>query len=73
MPCVQKAKLGQCDAVDIVRLGSGTDVKVTFTRATFTVADHVHDFMAAVFPVGSGLFQQNIAPCYTAKRAAYTT
>lgn len=73
MPYVQKAsELGQCDAMDM-RLGSGTEVKVIFTQATFSVADHVHHFMAAVFPAGSGLFQQNIAPCHTAKCAAYTT
>lgn len=57
MTYVQKAsELGQCDAVDIVWLGSGAEVKVTFTQATFSVADHVHQFMAAVFPAGSGLF-----------------
>lgn len=28
-----------------------------------TVADHVHPFMETVFPDGSGLFQQDNAPC----------
>ncbi|MCI4389452.1 hypothetical protein PGIGA_G00098170 [Pangasianodon gigas] len=31
------------------------------------VADQVHLFMAMVFPNGSGLFQQDNAPCHTAK------
>ena len=31
------------------------------------VTDQVHPFMVTVFPDGSGLFQQDNAPCHTAK------
>ena len=31
------------------------------------IADHVHPFMAAIFPDASGLFQQDDVPCYTVK------
>ena len=50
-------------------LGPGIHVDVTLTRTTYLniVADQVHPFMATVFPDGSGLFQQDNAPCHTAK------
>ncbi|MCJ8743381.1 hypothetical protein PDJAM_G00093370 [Pangasius djambal] len=50
-------------------LRPGIHVDVTLTRPTYlnTVADQVHLFMATVFPNGSGLFQQDNAPCLTAK------
>ncbi|MCI4375917.1 hypothetical protein PGIGA_G00114930 [Pangasianodon gigas] len=44
-------------------LGPGIHVDVTLTRTT----DQVHPFMATAFPNGSGLFQQDNAPCHTAK------
>ncbi len=31
------------------------------------IVEHIHPFMAMVFPIGSGLFQQHDAPCHTAK------
>ncbi len=42
---------------------------VNLTSATYLkiVSNHVHPFMAMVFPDGKGLFQQNNAPCHTAK------
>ncbi len=42
---------------------------VNLTSATYLkiVSNHVHPFMAMVFPDGNGLFQQNNAPCHTAK------
>ncbi len=50
-------------------LGPGIHVDATFTRTTYLkiVADHVHPFMAVVFPDGSGLFQKNNALCHTVK------
>ncbi|KAJ8271951.1 hypothetical protein COCON_G00108100 [Conger conger] len=44
-------------------------VGVTLTPATYLniVAYQVHPFMATVFPDGCGLFQQDNAPCHTAK------
>ena len=50
-------------------LGPGTHVDVTLTRTTYLniVADQEQHFMATVFPDGSGLFQQDNAPCHTAK------
>ncbi|MCJ8744457.1 hypothetical protein PDJAM_G00118960 [Pangasius djambal] len=50
-------------------LGPGIHVDVALTRATRLniAADQVHPFMAAVFTNGSGLFQQDNAPCHTAK------
>ena len=49
-------------------LGPTIHVDVNLTRATDPniVADQVHPFMAMVFPDGSGLFQQDNAPCHTA-------
>ncbi|KAJ8276573.1 hypothetical protein COCON_G00083250, partial [Conger conger] len=49
-------------------LGPGIHVDVNLTHATYLniVADQVHPFMATVFPDGSGLFQQDNAPCHTA-------
>ena len=43
-------------------------VDVSLTRVTYLdiAADQVHPFMAMVFPDGSGLFQQDNAPCQTA-------
>ncbi|KAJ8417445.1 hypothetical protein AAFF_G00286720 [Aldrovandia affinis] len=50
-------------------LGPGIHVDVTLTRTTYLniVANQVHPFMATVFPDSSGLFQQDNAPCHTAK------
>ena len=50
-------------------LGPGIHVDVTLTCTTYLniVADQVHPFMATVFPDGSGLFQQDNAPCHTTK------
>lgn len=50
-------------------LGPAIHVDVTLTRTTFLsiVADHVHPFMETVFPDGTGLFQQDNAPCHKAK------
>ncbi|MCI4393629.1 hypothetical protein PGIGA_G00159810 [Pangasianodon gigas] len=50
-------------------LGPGIHVDVTFTCTTFLniATDQVHPFMATVFPNDSGLFQQDNAPCHTAK------
>uniref|UniRef100_A0A3Q3JTD4 Transposase Tc1-like domain-containing protein n=1 Tax=Monopterus albus TaxID=43700 RepID=A0A3Q3JTD4_MONAL len=50
-------------------LGPVIHVDITLTRTTYLniVADQVHPFMAKVFPDGSGFFQQDDAPCYTAK------
>lgn len=47
----------------------GIRVDVTLTLTTFLriVADHVHPFMATVFPDVSGLFQQDNMPCHTAQ------
>ena len=44
-------------------------VDVTLTRNTYLniVSDQVYPFMAKVFPDGSGLFQQDNAPCHTAR------
>ena len=49
-------------------LGPAIYVDVNLTRVTYLniVADQVHPFMAMVFPDGSGLFQQDNAPCHTA-------
>ena len=49
-------------------LGPAIHVDVSLTRVTYLniVADQVHPFMAMVFPDGSGLFQQDNAPCHTA-------
>ena len=45
-------------------LGPAIHVDVNLTRVTDQniVADQVHPFMAMVFRVGSGLFQQDNAP-----------
>lgn len=43
------------------------DVTLTFTTYLKIVADHVHSFMATVFPGSIGLLQQDDAPCHTAK------
>ena len=50
-------------------LGPGVHVDVTLTRASYlnVVADHVHPFMATLFPDRSGLFQQDNVPCHTSK------
>lgn len=41
-------------------------VLVTLTYTTDpNIADHVHPFMAAIFPDASGLFQQDNVPCHT--------
>ncbi|MCI4375370.1 hypothetical protein PGIGA_G00108680 [Pangasianodon gigas] len=47
----------------------GIYVDVTLTRTTYLniVADQIHPFIATVSPNGSGLFQQDNVPCYTAK------
>uniref|UniRef100_A0AAY5L9N5 Tc1-like transposase DDE domain-containing protein n=1 Tax=Esox lucius TaxID=8010 RepID=A0AAY5L9N5_ESOLU len=44
-------------------------VDVTLTPTTYlsVVTDHVHPFMATVFPDGIGLFQQDNEPCHKAK------
>ena len=44
-------------------------VDVTLTRNTYLniVSDQVYPFMAKVFPDGSGLFQQDNAPCHKTK------
>ena len=48
-------------------LGLAIHVDVNLTRVTsLNIADQVHPFMAMVFPDGSGLFQQDNAPCHTA-------
>ena len=49
-------------------LGPAIHVDGNLTRVTYLniVADQVHPFMAMVFPDGSGLFQQDNAPCHTA-------
>lgn len=49
-------------------LGPAIHVDVTLTHTTFLsiVADHVHPFMETVLPDGSGLFQQDNAPCHKA-------
>ena len=49
-------------------LGPAIHVDVNVTRVTYLniVADQVHPFTAMVFPDGSGLFQQDNAPCHTA-------
>ena len=49
-------------------LGPAIHVNVNLIRVTYLniVADQVHPFMARVFPDGSGLFQQDNAPCHTA-------
>ncbi|MCJ8740377.1 hypothetical protein PDJAM_G00058260 [Pangasius djambal] len=49
--------------------GPGIHVDVTLTHTTYlnTVADQVHSFMATLSSNGSGLFQQDSAPCHTAK------
>ena len=48
-------------------LGPAIHVDVNLTRVTYQniVANQVHPFMAMVFPDGSGLFQQDNAPCHT--------
>ncbi len=51
-------------------LGPGIHVDVTLTHTTYhlkIVADHIHPFMAIVFPDGSGLFQTDNVPRHTAK------
>ncbi|KAK3518727.1 hypothetical protein QTP70_009665 [Hemibagrus guttatus] len=50
-------------------LGPGIHVDVTLTPTTYLdiIAEHVHPFMKMVFPDGSGFFQQDNAPCHTAK------
>ncbi|MCI4388573.1 hypothetical protein PGIGA_G00087550 [Pangasianodon gigas] len=50
-------------------LGPVIHVDVTLTRTIYLniAADQVHPFMATVFPNGSGLFQQDNAPCHSAK------
>ncbi len=48
-------------------MGPGIHVTSTCTTYLNTVADQVLPFMARIFPDGSGLFQQNNAPCHTAK------
>ena len=49
-------------------LGPAIHVDVNLIRVTSLniVADQVHPFMAMVFSDGSGLFQQDNAPCHTA-------
>jgi len=49
-------------------LGPVIHVDVNLTCATYLniVEDQVHLFMTVVFPSGSGLFQQDNAPCHTA-------
>jgi len=49
-------------------LGPAIHVEVNLTHVTYRniIADQVHPFMAMVFPDGSGLFQQNNAPCHIA-------
>ena len=50
-------------------LSPAIHVVVTLTRTNYLsiVADCVHPFMKTVFPDGSGLFQQDNAPCHKAK------
>ena len=50
-------------------LGPGihVDVTLTCTANLNIVGAQVHPFMATVFPDGSGLFQQDNAPCHSAK------
>lgn len=43
------------------------DAALTCNTYVDILADQVHPFMEAVFPDGSGLFQQDNAPCHTAK------
>ena len=49
-------------------LGPAIHVDINLTRVNDLniIADQVHPFMAMVFPDGSGLFQQDNAPCHTA-------
>ena len=44
-------------------------VQGTMTAETYRtlVADHVHPFMTTMFPNGSGIFQQDNAPCHKAR------
>uniref|UniRef100_A0A8P4G4M8 Transposable element Tcb1 transposase n=1 Tax=Dicentrarchus labrax TaxID=13489 RepID=A0A8P4G4M8_DICLA len=50
-------------------LGPAIHVDVTLTPTSYLdiVADHVHPFMETVFSDGSGLFQQDNAPCHKAE------
>lgn len=50
-------------------LGPGilADVALTYTPYFNIAEDHVHPFMPAIFPNGSGFFQQDKAPCQTTK------
>lgn len=50
-------------------LGPAVHVDVTLTHTTYLsiVADHVSPFMEAVFPDGSGFFQQDDVSCHKAK------
>lgn len=60
----------QCDALGNVLLGEFwlyVDVTLTCTTNLNIVAAQVHLLMATVFPNGSGIFQRNNAPCYTAQ------
>ena len=65
----------ECDALVNVLLGNpgflkaSINVDVNLTRVTYLniVADQAHPFMAMLFPDGSGLFQQDNAPCHTAR------
>lgn len=47
--------------------GLGIRVEITLTPTTSLniVADLVHPFMATVLPNGSGILQQDNAPCHT--------
>ncbi|KAK1788420.1 hypothetical protein P4O66_016854, partial [Electrophorus voltai] len=63
----------QCDALGNILLGKtsglGIHLDVTLTRTTYLniIIDQVHPFTAMVFPNDSGLFQQDNAPCHSAK------
>lgn len=50
-------------------LGGCVHVEDSLTHAAYLniVADHVHSFMAAVYPDGGGLFQQDSTPCLSVR------
>ena len=58
MFCWETLLLGNGPAIHV-------DINLTRVTSLNIAADQVHPFMAMVFPDGSGLFQQDNAPCHT--------
>lgn len=62
--CSPGAAMAAGSNVLLGNLGVHVDITLASTTSLYMVRDHIHTFMADVFPNNNGLFKQGNAYCY---------